>query len=224
MQGITENTEKVLDVIKYYKELRRYYLVGGTGLSIRLGHRLSEDLDLFFFNQYPGRKHKLPELKKILDKFHADFEDFKIIDGDDYDVKSLINGVKVDLHSENQFKRGSHDNIENIRHPTIETLLGMKIIALYLRDAWRDVYDLYFLRKVHSPIDFYHSFCSIVPSKYCGNKTNRKILFFNTIDKLTNEAMLKSCFEDDDMKHLQPIENIFPIDVMESFENFRYNL
>lgn len=224
LQGITENTEKVFDVIKHYKELKSYYLVGGTGLSIRLGHRLSEDLDLFFFNQYPGSKQKLPQLNKILDKFKGDFEDFKIIDGDDFDVKALINGVKVDLHSENQFKRSPYDNIEYLRHPTTESLLGMKIVALSLRDAWRDVYDLFFLKKTYPPKDFYNSFCSIVPSKYCGNKTNRKILFLKLMDKLGDKKKLKKLFQDDNLTQLKPKEDVSPKSVIESFKYFRHDL
>jgi|TARA_Y100001972_G_C7665831_1_gene336599 hypothetical protein len=39
-----------------YQELEKYFLVGGTALSIQLKHRLSEDLDIFCFNPYPGKR------------------------------------------------------------------------------------------------------------------------------------------------------------------------
>jgi hypothetical protein len=90
LQGITKNTLKVFNAIKHYKELKHYYLVGGTGLSIHVGHRLSEDLDLFYYNQYPGQRQKLPELQKILEKFKKDFKDFFVYYHDEYDAYSAL--------------------------------------------------------------------------------------------------------------------------------------
>jgi hypothetical protein len=221
LKGLSKNTEEVLKVINKYKELKQYYLVGGTGLSIRIEHRLSEDLDLFFFPLYPGSKQKLPYLDEILNRFNSDFKICDIKNADKYDVKLFLDGVKIDLHSENNFKRGSCGRIGTIRHPTTESLLGMKITALHQRNAWRDVYDLYCLREKYSPVMFYKNFCTIVPTKYCGGKENRKRLFMNTMAKLENEELLKEMFDDDNMAHLNPVFDITPINVLHKFNSFR---
>jgi hypothetical protein len=139
-------------------------------------------------------------------------------------VKAQINDVKIDLHSEHQFKRAPFNDLFNLRHPTIEALLGMKIITLSLRETWRDVYDLYFLRKPFSAKAFYESFCMIVPSKYCGGKTNRDLLFINLMAKLVDERKLNSMFEDDNMEHLEPKEEVSPPKVIDRFKNFKLEL
>ena len=71
--GLTEPTRNVLRTLSEFKELREYNLVGGTGLSVQLNHRLSEDLDLFVYNTYPGDKRELPYRKVILNKIYQKY-------------------------------------------------------------------------------------------------------------------------------------------------------
>ena len=44
---IPASTEATLDALRDARLLDRFYLAGGTGLALQLGHRLSLDLDFF---------------------------------------------------------------------------------------------------------------------------------------------------------------------------------
>jgi hypothetical protein len=46
-QTVTRETLELLIALMKMPELRQFSLVGGTNLSLRFGHRLSIDLDLF---------------------------------------------------------------------------------------------------------------------------------------------------------------------------------
>ena len=54
-------TERVWDFLKSRPELGGFVLVGGSALSLRIGHRISEDLDLaYLYHQLP--RHRLEAL------------------------------------------------------------------------------------------------------------------------------------------------------------------
>lgn len=222
LQGLTEKTAHVFSVISTYSELDQYYLVGGTALAIRSNFRLSEDLDLFFYNQYPGRKIKLPHLSQILTKFGKDFEDVDYVDSDKkYYAQLIVEGVKVELFSEHRFHRSSNfDRIGKVRLPSEGALLGMKIIALHLRDTWRDIYDLYALRQKYDADQFFENYSKIMSSSYLKSKEARKQLFYSTMIKLRDLEAVTRIFEKDNLAPLKPKYVIQPEDVIEAFSDF----
>ncbi|MCF6353462.1 MAG: nucleotidyl transferase AbiEii/AbiGii toxin family protein [Cyclobacteriaceae bacterium] len=119
LPGVSKNTYKVLKRISNYPELALYYLVGGTALAIRSQTCLSEDLDFFFYNQYPGKKQPLPKIKNILERLSIDFNEFEVINGDlKFDITCIVNEIKLDFHSENNFHPSKHyDFLGNIKLP-----------------------------------------------------------------------------------------------------------
>ena len=46
-EAVTPGTRDVLAVLGQMPLARPFYLAGGTALALRLGHRISQDLDLF---------------------------------------------------------------------------------------------------------------------------------------------------------------------------------
>jgi predicted nucleotidyltransferase component of viral defense system len=44
---LTEQTAATLNLLTKASFIKNFYLAGGTGLALQLGHRLSEDLDFF---------------------------------------------------------------------------------------------------------------------------------------------------------------------------------
>jgi hypothetical protein len=222
LQGVTDNTASVLNQIKSYNELGRYYLVGGTALAIRINSRLSEDIDLFFYNNYPGKKTPLPKLGEILKKINADFGSVKYLDGDNkYYARLVVDGVKLELHSDNRFhKPNSHVKLEQIKLPSEQDLIGMKITALHLRNAWRDVYDLYSLKQTHDLTSFYAGYNRIMSSNYCGSKKNKGKLFFATMAKLEYIDLLEKMYIDDNLEHLNPVYKLDPQKAVKEFVGF----
>jgi len=222
LQGLTEKTESVFRVISTYPELDQYYLVGGTALAIRSSFRLSEDLYIFFYNQFPGRKTVLPHLDGILKKLSQDFEKVEYVDSDKkYYAQLIVEDVKVELFSENRFHRStSFDRIGKIRLPSEGSLLGMKIIALHLRETWRDIYDLYALRQKYDANQFFENYSKIMSSYFCKSKRNREKLFRSILGKLQDLQKVTQIFNKDNLTPLNPSYTIKPNDVIEAFSNF----
>ncbi len=221
LPGVTETTQPVLDVFSEYKELNRYYLVGGTALAIRNPTRLSEDLDFFFYNPYPGKKQPLPDFDNIRSKIAKDFSDVNYLAGDKFSNTLIINDVKVQFHSEYRFKRArDFDRLGHIRIPSEQSLIGMKVIALHLRNAWRDVYDLYALKQKYDLPTFYQGYDEIMSKSYCGSESSKKALFKNTLIKLTDEKFLKDLDQKDNIGHLRPAFNLEPDQVADEFKTF----
>lgn len=44
---LTQNQKSVLELLRGLEALKSFYLAGGTGLALQLGHRRSIDFDLF---------------------------------------------------------------------------------------------------------------------------------------------------------------------------------
>ena|GEM_PF-4891640 len=64
---------------------------------------MSEDIDLFAYNKFPGRKFKLPHIEKLLDRFKTDFSKFQIQLIEDSDATLFLDDVKVQMRAEHQF-------------------------------------------------------------------------------------------------------------------------
>ncbi|MGC9031762.1 MAG: nucleotidyl transferase AbiEii/AbiGii toxin family protein [Minisyncoccia bacterium] len=63
---ITSEARKIFDELRNFPQ---FYLAGGTGLALQLGHRISIDFDLFWEKEIP--KDLLPKIRKV-------FKDSKI--------------------------------------------------------------------------------------------------------------------------------------------------
>jgi hypothetical protein len=69
--------------------LREFYLVGGTALSLQIGHRISLDLDMFSPEPFDSR-----ELKATLDE---EFSQFNVELERTNTLIATIKGIKVDF-------------------------------------------------------------------------------------------------------------------------------
>lgn len=101
--------------------LQSFNLVGGTALSLHLGHRKSIDLDFFTSESFD-----LEELRSLLiDKY-----DFKVSYARSQTLKGFINGVKIDLIKFNYPHLFPHDVIDGIRLESIPDIIAMKLLSI----------------------------------------------------------------------------------------------
>ena len=224
LQGVSEKTRPVLMVLMQYEELQSYNLVGGTGLAIHLQHRLSEDIDLFSYNpSYPGKKFQLPNRTNILERIKNDFPNIKYDYNDKYDVTLYANQVKIQFRAEHQFHRPKLPvtKLGHINLPSLKDLLGMKIVALCLRNQWRDIYDLTCLAKQFDLTAFYPAYEQIMSTNYCGTKASKAALFDSAIAKLKSLELIQSLHRKDSMGHLITDIHITPDDVVKVFQNLK---
>jgi predicted nucleotidyltransferase component of viral defense system len=120
--------------------LNSFILVGGTGLSLQIGHRISIDLDLFTLDPF--------DTTELKDKLSSDFKSFQTVFERPNTLISTVDSIKVDFI---RFKYGFNYpliNQDNIRIADIKDIAPMKLDALSARGKRKDFYDLFFLLKI----------------------------------------------------------------------------
>jgi hypothetical protein len=126
--------------------------VGGTALSLQLGHRVSDDIDLFtkkdinkdeildFLNHEYNEKYQINNVQKII-------------------FQLTINDIKVDLvkHDYNLIEDVKTD--EGIKYLGKKDISAMKLMAVANRgDQAKDFIDIYYLLKeipLNDMFDYY---------------------------------------------------------------------
>ena len=123
----------VLRSLQSWPQLDRFYLVGGTALTLLLGHRRSIDIDLFTHNSFDSQE--------IADGIAHQTDATELETGKNL-VRCFINGVKVDILAhqypllEAIYAEGS------IRIASLPDIAAMKLNAVANRGARKDFWDV----------------------------------------------------------------------------------
>ena len=130
----------VLNLIYAMQEkeyLQDFFLVGGTGLALQIGHRQSDDIDLFTINDF--------NQEALLEKLEIEFS-FNMDSIENNTIKGFIEGIKVDLLSHKYPLINNILEIEDVSIASIDDISAMKVNAIS-NDGTRvkDFIDLYFL-------------------------------------------------------------------------------
>lgn len=114
--------------------LEKFALVGGTNLSLQLGHRLSVDLDLFSNQDFMS--------EDIILTLTEYFPSFELIYRTEKSCMGIIEGVKVDviLHKYDYIEPVKE--IDGIRLLAISDIIPMKLSAMAQRGAKKDFWDI----------------------------------------------------------------------------------
>lgn len=133
--------------------LRDFFLVGGTALALKFGHRKSIDLDLF-----TTQPADMAVLRKVIEhKFGKSFEG----EGRElnFGIFCHIHSIKVDIVKITQKIIRTPELTDGVRMYSNEDIAAMKINALLGRGQKKDFFDLCQLLKIFSLEDiikFYH--------------------------------------------------------------------
>ena len=141
LKGLAPKTEKLLRKISKTEILKEFVFVGGSALSIRLQHRLSEDIDLFTWNKSVDKSEVLGTLKTLEIPF-------TILSAGETQINIVADDVKLTFFAQGEeFLKEREHIMENLYSVPLKTLAGMKVNTLFLRAKFRDYYDLYILNK-----------------------------------------------------------------------------
>jgi predicted nucleotidyltransferase component of viral defense system len=139
---LAPDTLELLKTLMQKPYLNNFRLVGGTALSMQIGHRISVDLDLFSNEQFDTF-----ELKSLLAE---DFSSFLTELERTNTLICSIDSIKVDFirfRYEFAFPIIEEDGI---RLADIRDIAPMKIDAISGRGKKKDFFDLYFLLQKYS--------------------------------------------------------------------------
>lgn len=141
-EALTSVTQELYHLIAKLPLISEFYLAGGTGLALQIGHRLSVDLN--FFSNSP-ESVDATQRKAIINTLENE-PSFKIVlDRDDTLIANWKNvGIsffRLDLHPLIM----NPVVIENIRVAPVEDIGAMKLGAILSRGTRKDYIDLYFI-------------------------------------------------------------------------------
>ncbi|MFH1392080.1 MAG: nucleotidyl transferase AbiEii/AbiGii toxin family protein [bacterium] len=123
--------------------LRKYnfYLAGGTGLALQLGHRISIDFD--FYRQEPFEPQKI--FQEFQEKFAEDnLMQIQINKGT---LTVRVNDIEISLFRYRYPLARPLIKTEHADLASLEDIGAMKIIAVMQRGTKRDFVDIYFLME-----------------------------------------------------------------------------
>lgn len=184
---ITNDMRVILNEFSGSEIGTRFYLAGGTALSLQLGHRLSVDLD--FFTPTEDVPAIRPALEKSLVSFHP-----ILADSAWGNLAYLVRDIRVGFYGYGYELVAPLAEGENARLASLEDIALMKLDALLARAARKDFYDLYFI-------------CQKVPLRHILNLAPKK--YPSTRDFETQSVKRLTYFEnaeqDIDPTLLQPV-------------------
>jgi len=137
-ETVEESTLELLKNLQSEKFLNDFILVGGTALSLQLGHRMSVDLDFFTLVDFDSN---------LLIEQISENHNLSVLRKTPQTLIGSIQSVKVDfIRFRYPFIRPIVD-IDGIRMLSVEDIAPMKLDAVAGRGKKKDFYDLYFLLK-----------------------------------------------------------------------------
>ena len=146
-ETITPLLRQTLETLMSEKLFAPFRLVGGTNLSLRYGHRKSDDIDLFTDAEYGSLNYNLFE-QFLRDTFnYYDCSDHTSIIGFGrgyYIGDSAENVVKLDLMYTDPFIE-SADSIDGIRLAHEKDIIAMKMNVVSRGGRKKDFWDLHLL-------------------------------------------------------------------------------
>jgi len=171
--GLTDFTKEVFETVSRLDCIKDLFLCGGTGLSIQINHRLSEDLDF----ELIGTRKERPQLDfaGIIKEVRSCFPDAReeLLGNDHFLI--FINNGKVKLsffRPKNPVKtKDTGLRYNNLKAPTLQDMLGMKVYALCVRSVFRDYYDIYSLLESGMKLEEAISYASYLSRHQIRSKT-----------------------------------------------------
>lgn len=118
--------------------LSDFYLVGGTALALRFGHRVSVDLDLFTSDSFDSEAvgdHLIHEYGMAEVTVQANT------------VSGWIRGIKVDCLAHRYSLVAGSECIDGVRMLSTPDIAAMKLNAIANRGSKKDFWDLYELKR-----------------------------------------------------------------------------
>lgn len=194
---VEPRTLDLLKKIMKIKEFENFILVGGTCLSLRYGHRISVDLDLFstldFTNEF---------VLSVLEDNNLKMEYRNA--NNPIGLFGFIDAVKVDFVKHHYFKLLQQPIIEEgIRMMSDEDIMAMKIFAILKRASKKDFWDIAELLQHYTLNELEDAYKKKYPNNQMLISIHHAISYFGDADESENPISLKNQTWDSVKKTIQ---------------------
>jgi len=187
-EALTPETRSAFQLLAPLEITGRFYLAGGTGLALHLGHRISVDLD--FFSAAPDAVN--PTERAIL-RETLDDPSLAITFDKDATFVGTWQGVGVSFFRLNLYPLSRPTlNLDGIHLASVEEIGAMKLAAIIDRGTRKDLIDLYYILQMVSLDDLFQ----VAAQKYSRVRTFalsavRGLAYFEDAETLPMPQMLE---------------------------------
>ncbi|MBE6291621.1 MAG: nucleotidyl transferase AbiEii/AbiGii toxin family protein [Bacteroidales bacterium] len=163
----------VLSQLMAQPEFTPFCLVGGTSLSLQLGHRISIDIDLFTDAPYGSLDfHAIQsKLRSMFPYCQGDCGDIVGMGASYIIGNSAFDSIKLDLFYTDPFIRPIKA-IDNIRIASIEDIIAMKLDVIGRKGRKKDFWDLHELHDKYAITEM----LTLYAERYPYNHTREELL------------------------------------------------
>ncbi len=189
---ITPLLKDVLLQLMHSQELDKFRLVGGTALSLQLGHRLSVDIDLF-----TGALYESVDFQKIDDLLR---EHYSYVDAYDYPNAGMgksyyvghnkLESIKLDIFYTEPYVFEAFV-VEGIRMASIEEIIAMKLDVISRNGRKKDFWDLHELSSHFTLDEMLALHQRRYPYSHNANHIKQQLTAF----KLADEDFVPNCLK-----------------------------
>lgn len=181
---LTPETKAALEVLAEWAAGRGFYLAGGTGCALHLGHRISQDLDFF-----TPKTIEPPEIQNALRPLGEAIADYT----DSGTWVGRFAGVKAGFFHYPYPMIGEFRTFLGVKVASLEDIGCMKIEAIAARGKKRDFVDLHFSLK-NSGFSL-EALIGLYRRKYGGERRNmihvlKSLVFFDDAETDPDPRML----------------------------------
>jgi predicted nucleotidyltransferase component of viral defense system len=139
-EAVTAQTRALWGVVARLPHIQHFYLAGGTALALRLGHRISQDLDLFAYIEMLDDVMR----HQILDALQREHT-VVLLQDSVLGLVLTVDDLPVSLFSYNYPLLDPVAEVEGLRIAGLTDIGLMKLDAVAGRGTRKDFYDLYFI-------------------------------------------------------------------------------
>ena len=182
---IEPRTLSILNELMHFPELNQFSLVGGTALSLKYGHRISIDLDLFS-DQEMNKDLLIAFLRsKYTDRFIIENTQAKC------GIFCYIDDVKIDIVQYPHSLIGPIELFESIRFCNDRDLMAMKIQAILGRGKKKDFWDIAELLEHYSVEEMMECHKAKYPNQMLGISIAQALTYFVDADESEEPQTIK---------------------------------
>jgi predicted nucleotidyltransferase component of viral defense system len=136
-ETVEPGTLRILNELMKLRELSAFNLVGGTALSLQLGHRKSDDIDMFNVDDFSKR-----EVIDTLKLYFKDRFELKSKETNPLGVFGFIDGIKVDICKHTFPLINPLLAEDEIRMWGLSDIAASKVHAISMRAKRKDFWDI----------------------------------------------------------------------------------
>lgn len=188
---INELLKNSLQIVMKASVFNHFRLVGGTALSLQIGHRVSIDIDLFSDQTYGTINYD--EIHEFLNQNFKYVSSNKLppASGKSFIVgKDQQNAIKLDIYYTDPFIF-PYVEIDDIRMASVEEIIAMKIDVIQRGGRKKDFWDLHELipkYSIHQMLEFHEK---RYPYAHDKKEIIRNLTHFENADDDLNPICMK---------------------------------